>query len=53
MFCGAGITIPAADSVLGKEIDIDPQTGDVNVKDISILLLKNNQEGFLKAWPVT
>jgi branched-chain amino acid transport system substrate-binding protein len=50
---GCGITIPAAQSVLGKELIIDPKTGDVNAKDISILHLLNNQEGFLKAWPVT
>jgi len=53
VFSGAGITISATDSMLGKEIHIDPQTGDVNARDISILQLMNNQEGFLKAWPVS
>jgi branched-chain amino acid transport system substrate-binding protein len=53
VFGGAGITISATDSVLGKELIIDPKTGDVNAKDISILQLMNNQEGFLKAWPVS
>ena len=32
---GAGITIPADKSVIGKEIEIDPATGDVNAKDIT------------------
>ena len=32
---------------------IDPATGDVNVKDISILLVKGNAETFFKAWPVS
>jgi branched-chain amino acid transport system substrate-binding protein len=53
VFSGSGITIPASESVLGKELIIDPKTGDVNARDISVLLLKNNQEGFLKAWPVS
>jgi len=53
VFSGTGITIPASESVLGKELIIDPTTGDVNAKDISILQLMNNQEGFLKAWPVS
>lgn len=53
VFGGSGITISATDSVLGKELIIDPKTGDVNAKDISVLLLKDNKEGFLKAWPVS
>ena len=36
VFTGAGITIPATESVLGKEIKIDPATGDVNAKDITV-----------------
>jgi len=38
--------------VLGKEVKIDTKTGDTNNKDISILLMKNNQETFFKAQPV-
>jgi len=53
VFEGAGITIPADQSMLGKEIHIDPATGDVNAKDISILIMKNNQETFLQAQPVS
>jgi branched-chain amino acid transport system substrate-binding protein len=53
VFSGDGITIDAADCVLGKTIHIDPQTGDVDAKDISVLQLQNNNEGFLKAWPVS
>jgi len=53
VFTSPGITIPAAESVLGKELIIDPTTGDVNAKDISVLQLMNHQEGFLKAWPVS
>ncbi len=53
VFGGSGITISATDSVLGKELVIDPKTGDVSAKDISILQLMNNKEGFLKAWPVS
>jgi branched-chain amino acid transport system substrate-binding protein len=53
VFSGSGIDIPASQSVLGKEIKIDPQTGDTNNKDISVLLMKNNQESYFKAQPVT
>jgi len=52
VFEGDGITIPAADSVLGKEIKIDPKSGDVNAIDISIELVKGGQETFFKAQPV-
>lgn len=53
VFSGSGIDIPASQSVLGKEIKIDPATGDTNNKDISILLMKGNQETYLKGQPVT
>jgi branched-chain amino acid transport system substrate-binding protein len=50
---GDGITIPAQVSVLGKEIKIDTKTGDVNLKDISVVVVKGNQEIFLKAVQVS
>jgi branched-chain amino acid transport system substrate-binding protein len=53
VFGGSGISIDAASSVLGKALVIDPKTGDVSARDISVLQLKNNKEGFLKAWPVS
>jgi len=52
VFTGAGITIPADQCVLGKEIHIDPASGDVNAKDISVLIMKSNQETFLQAQSV-
>jgi len=53
VFSGGGIDIPANQSILGKEIKIDTQTGDVNTIDISILQLKNNAETFLQPFPVS
>src|SRR4030095_4271003 len=53
VFEGAGVTIPAGTAVLGKEVHIDPATGDVSVKDITIELEQGNKETFLKAWPVS
>ena len=50
---GAGIDIPAADAVIGKEIKIDPATGDVNTIDITVEQMKDNAEAFLKPWPVS
>ena len=49
VFSGEGITISADQSVLGKELKIDPKSGDVNVKDITVEVVKGNAETFLKA----
>jgi branched-chain amino acid transport system substrate-binding protein len=46
------ITITKDQSVIGKEFSIDPKSGDVTVRDMSIQLLTGNVETFLKAWPV-
>jgi branched-chain amino acid transport system substrate-binding protein len=43
------ISIPADQCVLGKAITIDPKSGDVNAKDVSVLLMKGNAETFLQA----
>ena len=40
---------PGRESVIGKEIKIDPTTGDMNAKDITIQLIKDGKETFLKA----
>jgi branched-chain amino acid transport system substrate-binding protein len=47
----SGLTIPADQSILGKEFGID-KTGDVTVKDMSFNLMKDNNEQFLKPWPL-
>ncbi len=52
VFEGPGITIPAAQSAIGKELKIDPATGDTTARDISVLIIKDNKETFLKAQPV-
>src|SRR3954470_15921462 len=48
-----GITVPASESVIGKELKIDTKTGDVNAKDITVEVIKNNAETFLKAQSVS
>lgn len=53
MFGGSGIDIPAGTSVIGKEIKIDPASGDTSNKDISILQIKANKETFVKAQAVS
>jgi branched-chain amino acid transport system substrate-binding protein len=53
VFNGDGITIAAETSVLGKELKIDPKTGDVNVKDITVEVIKGDAETFLKAISVS
>ncbi|HEY7010896.1 MAG TPA: branched-chain amino acid ABC transporter substrate-binding protein [Jatrophihabitantaceae bacterium] len=49
---GSGITIPQAESITGKEIKLDPKTGDTNAKDVTIEIMKNNAETFYKAQSV-
>ena len=53
VFEGSGITIPADKSALGKEIKIDPATGDTSAIDISVLTLKDDKETFVAAQPVS
>src|SRR3954447_8993163 len=53
VFSGSGISIPASESVLGKDLKIDPATGDVNAKDITVEVIKNQAETFLKAQSVS
>ncbi len=53
VFGSTGITIPADTSALGKEIVIDPKTGDTSAKDISVLTEKGGAQVFVKAQPVT
>lgn len=36
---GRGLTVPADESVLGRTIRIDPETGDVNLKDLTVYRL--------------
>ena len=46
---GSGITIPADQSVTGKEIKIDPATGDTSARDLTIEIVKDNKETFAKS----
>jgi branched-chain amino acid transport system substrate-binding protein len=50
VFSGEGITIPADKSVIGKEIKIDPATGDSNNRDISVLQMQDSTETLVKPW---
>ncbi len=52
VFEGDGVTIPADKSATGKDIIIDPSTGDTNAKDISVLQEKDGEQKFLKAQAV-
>jgi branched-chain amino acid transport system substrate-binding protein len=53
VFTAPGITVPANISAIGKEIKIDPTTGDVNLLDMTIEVIKGNAETTLKGWPIT
>ncbi|UDY22436.1 branched-chain amino acid ABC transporter substrate-binding protein [Nocardioides sp. Kera G14] len=49
----ADISIAAADAILGKDIKIDPASGDVNQIDITIQQVKGGKETTVKPWPVS
>ena len=49
---GSGVTVPADISAIGKEIKIDPATGDVNLLDMTIEKIEGNKETTLKGWPI-
>ncbi len=53
VFEGEGIKIPAEESATGKEIVIDPATGDTTAKDISVLQHKDGVQAFLQAQEVS
>jgi branched-chain amino acid transport system substrate-binding protein len=52
VFEGTGISIPVSDALIGKAVAIDPKTGDVSALDISVEIIKDSKETFLKGWPV-
>jgi len=52
VFNAPGIKIAADKSVLGKEIVIDPATGDTSAKDISVLQMTDGKEAFVQAQAV-
>jgi branched-chain amino acid transport system substrate-binding protein len=52
VFSGAGVTVPAKQSMLGKSIHINTRTGDVDAKDITVEVIKSNVETTLQAWTV-
>jgi len=49
VFGGAGITIAADNAILGKPVSIDPASGDVSARDISIAVVKDGEETIVKA----
>ena len=53
VFSGEGISIPKAESVTGKDIKIDPATGDTTARDITVEAVKGGKETFVKAETVS
>ncbi len=49
---GEGVTVPASESVLGKEIRIDPTTGDTTARDLTIEKVTGGKEVFEKSQTV-
>jgi branched-chain amino acid transport system substrate-binding protein len=53
VFEGSGISIAADKAIIGKAVIIDPASGDVSAKDISVEQVKDGKETYFKAWPVS
>ena len=49
---GAGVTVGADIAMLGKEIHLDPKTGDTTALDMTILQVQGKKEVTLKPWTV-
>lgn len=47
---GSGVTVAADISVLGKDIHLDPTTGDTTAKDCTILTVKDGAESPVMPW---
>jgi branched-chain amino acid transport system substrate-binding protein len=46
LFSGEGVTVPKAESVLGADTRIDPATGDVSNRDVTVQVVKRQAETF-------
>ena len=53
VFSGEGITIPADKSVTGAEISLDPATGDVKTKTVTIQIMKGGAETDVMPWAIS
>ena len=51
-FGGSGISVPAAQSITGADLQVDPKSGDMVKQEISIELLTGGKETFVKVQPV-
>ena len=52
VFAGSGIVIPADKSLLGNEIAIDPATGDIKNKFVTIQVITGGKETDVMPWEV-
>ena len=53
VFAGPAIVVPGATAILGRDVSIDPATGDVSGRDVSIQLVQDNQAVMHTPWAVT
>ena len=44
VFGGAGVSVPAEVAVVGKAVRIDPLTGDVDARDVSLMVIRDGQQ---------
>lgn len=53
VFEGTGVLIPASTAVLGRDVAVDPATGDATARDVSIQRVQDGQAVLHKPWSVT
>ena len=53
VFTGTGIVVPAATAILGRDVRIDPATGDVAGPDVTIQRVQDNQAVLHTPWAIT
>jgi branched-chain amino acid transport system substrate-binding protein len=46
IFTGDGVTVPKSVSVLGADTTIDPASGDVSIKDVTVEVIKRQEETY-------
>jgi branched-chain amino acid transport system substrate-binding protein len=52
VFEGAGLTVPAATAVYSKDVQIQPWSGDIAVRDVMILGVENGRGVVHKTWRI-
>lgn len=50
VFEGDGVTVDEQTAIIGKAFKLDPQTGDINLREISMFKIRDQRESFDRIW---